>query len=141
MFADDTKLWSKVNNTEDRAALQFDIDKLATWSNDWQLSFNADKCKSLHLGHNNDEYQYSMPSTVTRKPIEKTNLEKDLGVNIDVQLKFSKHIEIQVNKANKILWMIRRSYEFLDGDSLKRLFIALVRPHLEYSNATSKTRN
>ena len=88
MFADDTKLWSKVNNTEDRAALQFDIDKLATWSNDWQLSFNADKCKSLHLGHNNHEYQYSMPSTVTRIPIEKTNLEKDLGVNIDVQLKF-----------------------------------------------------
>ena len=131
MFADDTKLWSKVNNTEDRAALQFDIDKLATWSNDWQLSFNADKCKSLHLGHNNHEYQYSTPSTVTRKPIEKTNLEKDLGVNIDVQLKFSKHIEIQVNKANKILGMIRRSYEFLDGDSLKILFVALVRPHLE----------
>ena len=71
MFEDDTKLWSKVNNTEDRAALQFDIDKLATWSIDWQLSFNADKWKSLHLGHNNHEYQYSMPSTVTRKPIEK----------------------------------------------------------------------
>ena len=140
MFADDTKLWSKVNNTEDRAALQFDIDKLATWSNDWQLSFNADKCKSLHLGHNNHEYQYSMPSTVTRKPIEKTNLEKDLGVNIDAQLKFSKHIKIQVNKANKILGMIRRSYEFLDGDSLKRLFIALVRPHLEYSNAVWSPR-
>ena len=44
MFADDTKLWSKVNNTVDRVSLQFDIDKLATWSNDWQLSFTADKC-------------------------------------------------------------------------------------------------
>ena len=38
--------------------------------------------------------------------------------SLDVQLKFSKHIEIQVNKANKMLGMIRRSYEFLDGDSL-----------------------
>ena len=52
-----------------------------------------------------------------------------------MQLKFSKHIEIQLNKDNKILGMIRRSYEFLDGDSLKILFIALVRPHLKYSNA------
>ena len=60
-------------------------------------------------------------------------MEKDLGVNIDVQ--FSKHIEIQVNKANKILRMIRRSYEFLHGDSLIILCIALVRTHLEYSNA------
>ena len=92
MFADDTKLWSKVNNTENRASLQFDIDKLATLSNDWQQSFNKDICKSLHLGQNIDEYKYSMSSTVTRKLLENTNLEKDLGVNRDVQLKFSKHI-------------------------------------------------
>ena len=36
--------------------------------------------------------------------------------------------------------MIKRSYEFLDGDSLKRLFIALVCPHLEYSNAVWSPR-
>ena len=53
--------------------------------------------------------------TVTTKTPRKKKMEKDLGVNIDVQLTFSKHIEIQVNKANKILGMIRRSYEFLDG--------------------------
>ena len=63
-------VWSKVNNTEDRASLQLDIDKLATWPNDWQLSFNADKCKGFHLGHNNHEYHNSMPSTVSRKLLE-----------------------------------------------------------------------
>ena len=36
--------------------------------------------------------------------------------------------------ANKILGMIKKSYEFLDCDSLKRLCIALVHPHLEYSD-------
>ena len=81
-----------------------------------------------------------MPSTVARKPLGKTNLEKDLGVNVDAKLKFSKHIEIQVNKANKILGMIRRSYEFIDGDSLKRLCIAIVRRHLEYSNVVWSPR-
>lgn len=30
--------------------------------------------------------------------------------------------------------MIRRSYEFLDAVSMKSLYIALVRPHLEFSN-------
>ena len=49
-----------------------------------------------------------------------------------LHLNFSKHTEIQVNKANRILGLIRRSYEFLDGESLKRLYMALVRPHLEY---------
>ena len=60
--------------------------------------------------------------------------EKDLGVNVDTSLKFSQHVEIQVNKANKLLGLIRRSFEYLDVDTMKRLFIAIVRPHLEFAN-------
>ena len=70
----------------------------------------------------------------TKVTLESTDLEKNLGINIDPTLKFSKHIEGQVNKANRIMGLIRRSYEHLDGESFKRLFTALVRPHLEYCN-------
>ena len=35
--------------------------------------------------------------------LEKTELEKDLGVHIDPELKFLKHVERQVNKVNMIL--------------------------------------
>ena len=52
----------------------------------------------------------------------------------DPDLKFSQHIEIQVNKAKKILGMMWRSYGYLDADYVKKLFVALVRPHLECSN-------
>ena len=55
--------------------------------------------------------------------------------NIDRELKFSRHVEIQTNKANKILDLIGRSYESIHSESLKTLFTALVRPHLEYSVA------
>ena len=37
-------------------------------------------------------------------------------------------------KANKILGLIRRSYEYLDAISLKSLYTSLVRPHLEYGH-------
>ena len=76
-----------------------------------------------------------MESGDTRSVLLSTELEKDLGVNMDPSLKFSKHTEIKVNKANRILGLIRRSYEFLDGESLKRLYMALVRPHLDYCNS------
>ena len=56
------------------------------------------------------------------------------------KLKFSKHVEIQVNKANRILGLIRRSYEHLDTESMKTLFTALVRPHLEFGNAAWSPR-
>ncbi|KAK6172148.1 hypothetical protein SNE40_015875 [Patella caerulea] len=49
-------------------------------------------------------------------------------------LTFSSHIEGQVNKANRVMGLIRRSYEYLDSDSFRRLFTALVHSHLEYCN-------
>ena len=75
-----------------------------------------------------------MPIADVRVDLETIVLEKDLGVKDDQELKLSQHIERQVNNANKILGMIRRSYEFIESDTMKRLFTALVRPHLEFSN-------
>ena len=43
-------------------------------------------------------------------------------------------VHVQVNKANNILQLVRGSYEYLDTDSMKKLFTALIRPHLEFSN-------
>ena len=113
--------------------LQEDLNQLAKWADRWQLRFNASKCKALHIGRNNPGYNYYMKNeNGERTTLENTVLEKDLGVNIDPTLKFSLHTEMQVNKANKIMGLIRRSYQHLDPSSFKLLFTALVRPHLEY---------
>ena len=45
------------------------------------------------------------------------------------------YIAETVNKANSVLGAIRRSFEYLDKDTFKKLYTALVRPHLEYANA------
>jgi hypothetical protein len=44
LFADDTKLYATVNNTNDERKLQGDIDRLMQWSKDWLLTFNKSKC-------------------------------------------------------------------------------------------------
>ena len=72
--------------------------------------------------------------------LEETELEKDLGVHIDPELKFSKHIERQVNKANRILGLIRRSYEYIDMDVMTKLFASLVRSHLKFRNVACFSR-
>jgi hypothetical protein len=38
-------------------------------------------------------------------------------------------------KANSIMGLIRRTYTYLDEQSFKYLFQALVRPHIEYAEA------
>jgi hypothetical protein len=61
--------------------------------------------------------------------------EKDIGVLVDRNLSFSKHITQKVNKANCIMGLVRRTYTFLDETSFRYLFQALVRPNLEYAAA------
>jgi len=39
-----------------------------------------------------------------------------------------------VSKANQILGLIGRTFNHLDCQLMKQLFVALVRPHLEYIN-------
>ena len=53
LFADDAKLFSGIDNKEDHDNLQQYLIRLQNWSREWQLNFNAQKCKVLHLGRNN----------------------------------------------------------------------------------------
>ena len=131
IFADDTKLYS---TTDNHANLQIDINHLTEWSEKWQLLFNASKCKVVHYGHNNPKTVYNIVSNGIYVDIEECQEERDLGVLFDQQLKFDRHIQSAINKANKMLGIIKRSFSYLDSDMLIRLYKALVRPHLEYCN-------
>jgi hypothetical protein len=99
------------------------------------MKFNEKKCKVMKLGQNSLSYDYYMSTETGRSKLAESTQEKDLGVIIDNQLKFTDHVNTTVTKANKILGMIRRSYKFLDKDSLLMLFKSLVRPHLEYAHS------
>ena len=63
-----------------------------------------------------------------RVSLEKSKMETNLSVQMDKNLRFSQHIETHFNKANRLLGLITRSYEHLDAESMKLLFVA-VRPH------------
>ena len=52
-FADDTKVFRKIESDADRQQLQDDLNKLTEWSEKWQMLFNYGKCKCLHTGHGN----------------------------------------------------------------------------------------
>jgi len=41
----------QIKSRKDSIALQEDLDKLSSWSDIWQLKFNAEKCKVMHIYH------------------------------------------------------------------------------------------
>ena len=96
-----------------------------------RLSFNVDKCKVMHLGGSHNTHAKNF---MKGRVLQETAEEKDLGVWIRNDLKFSTHMAKSVSKANQILGLIRRSFTYLDCQVMRLLFTALVRPHLEYGN-------
>ena len=142
MYADDTKLFSEVENIEQKLILQRDLYNLMDWADKWQLRFNADKCHVVHLGFNNNHYTYYMRKHDEDNFVEllTSEVEKDLGVQVDDKLSFTKHVQCQVNKANRLVGLIRRSFSFLDKDVMRQLFTAIVRPHLEFANVVWSPR-
>ena len=126
-FADDTKLFRKVNTDGDKQHLQNDLDILVKWSEKWQM-LNFGKCKCLHTGHRNLNVNYKMRDTVLGTTVK----EKDLGVTISADLKVSEQCGIAASNGNQILGLIRRNITYKGKKLIIPLYKAIVRPHLEY---------
>ena len=77
LYADDCKLIGVIENEGDREQIQGDIDKLKLWAKIWQISFNYDKCKVMHLRINNIKREFKMDLGLNSLPhiIEKTLVE------------------------------------------------------------------
>ena len=142
MFADDVKLYRRVDQSKDTALLQADLDRLHCWSKSWGLTLNPVKCKVLTLSLRRSPVigRYSIDGTA----IERVSAMRDLGVLLDEKLTFGPHIDSIVLKANTSLGLLMRSFQTgKNGRSLRDLscrdqkaivstYCANVRSVLEY---------
>ena len=81
LFADDAKLYRQIANIKDFREIQEDLFELCRWTIKWQLFFNLNKCKVLHLGLNNPQYEYKMTDMNGNLiDVQKVENEKDLGI-------------------------------------------------------------
>ena len=109
MFADDAKVFKQIETSADTETPQKDHDHLTDWSLKWQMYFNVNKCKRLHIGPTNPHNNY----TIAGIDLDVSDQERDLGIRVYNILKFhiqSAHI---VNKGVSILGIIKKSIEKL----------------------------
>ena len=69
------------------------------------------------------------------KDLEQVESEKDIGVIVDSELSFDRHISEKVKKATSMFAVIRRIFHHLNEETLIPLYKSLVRTHLDYASS------
>ena len=83
------------------------------------MKFNVDKCKIMHVGKNNPQYEYFMSG----KKLMVVEEEKDIGVTIHSSLKPSKHCKRVADTANAVLRQLTKNFHFRNWHICKKLYV------------------
>ena len=131
-FADDIKLFMKINCIEDSLNLQSDLDRFVALFDKLGLSLNLGKCKAMTFTRTRSPLTLSYhihESIISRCD----GFTMDLGFKLSSNLDPGLHIEMACCKALRMLGIIMRLSKDLNlTSSLKVLYCSLVRPIIEY---------
>lgn len=140
MFADDTKFYSTVNNVNEQIHLQRSVDKLHLWSIQNKIEINAGKTYVVSYT-TKKKIPFNSRYYIINNEISKVEYIKDLGINFDSKLTFTKHIEGLATKASRLTAM---SYKFTKEINMPSLNMKSIRTYLlsilEYCSVVSQQK-
>ena len=85
----------------------------------------------MRISHKQDKSKH--PYYLSNTELRFVDSYKDLGVNMSRDLSWSNHVDVIVNKANKVLGLFKRTVGSKNKDIFSMLYKSLVRPILEYA--------
>ena len=73
------------------------------WTDKLLIKFNSEKCKVMHIGKTNPKWTYTITHGSEVQELQETKLEKDLGILLSNDQKYSHQVDSVKNKANKVI--------------------------------------
>jgi len=101
LFADDCLIYHTINSPSDHLTLQEDLNRLATWAENWQMTFNTQKCSIMQMTKHHTKHLFCY--TVLGHTLTLVEQHMYLGVKLD----HCSYIDYFCNKANKLLGFLK----------------------------------
>ena len=124
---------NRIESDADILQLQKYTDNLVKWSETRLLRFHPDKCVSMTISNKRSDpplNKYYMGSTC----LKSSDCEKDIGVYINNKMFYDTHINNMIFKANRVLAVVRNTFDYMDEDVFRLIFKGLIMPRLEYAS-------
>ena len=110
LFANDSLLYCIVICC-DNDKLQRDLSSLEEWEKMWQMSFNSSKCTVIRVSTGKKKKAYQSSYTLHGQLLEVVDSSKYLGVTVNEDLSWSKHILDTATKTNHSLGFLQRNFK------------------------------
>jgi hypothetical protein len=142
-FADDYKLYLRYKRVRESAVagvsrLQADLDRVSSAAASWNLRLNPEKCVVLRFSRGFAEWNDVDPLAryyLSGTPLEFVQSHRDLGVVVDVGLKFHHHVREVVGKASGLANNLLRSTICRSPHFMVSLFVMHIRPIMDYCSS------
>ncbi|MCG8032214.1 MAG: endonuclease/exonuclease/phosphatase family protein [Candidatus Thiodiazotropha taylori] len=134
LFADDTSLFIIVNDPVSAATcLNSDLDKISRWAATWLVAFNPSKSAAFLMSRKLIKPNHP-PLFMQNIQIDEVNSHKHLGLYFSQDCSWHKQIDYIKEKAWFRVNVMRKLKFKLDRKSLETIYIAFIRPILEYAD-------
>ena len=152
LFADDTTCLAKGPVLQELTNfVNLELQKMANWYRSNKMAVNTSKTKFIIFRTHGKQIEPGACGVVYNStevglpdnpdlilPLDRIHNQgeeksfKLLGVHFDEFLSFEHHITHLCSKISKSLYCINKVKNFIDGESLKKLYFAMVHSHLSY---------
>ena len=132
LFADDAITYkSSTSVYEAYMKIQESLESLQLWYYQNKLSVNIKKCLSMCIGPDSSQ---NMPVLyMNNEPIENVLSAIYLGLEVDNELNWSKHILKTCTTINNKLFHFRSLCKFLPHDTLNNIYTTYIQPYFDYA--------
>ena len=130
LFADDCILYRRSRNQHDSAILQHDLNKFAAWVKKWGMAIHPDKCSAIRISRSRKTAPMNYP--LKGHVLQNEDYTRYLGVELQSNLSWNRHIDQTVKKANSMLGFLRRNLRVSNESTKTSAYRSMVRPLLEY---------
>lgn len=133
LFADDSIIYKTIHKQEDTQKLQHDLDNAGQWEHDWLMQFHPDKCNVISTTTKRNKIHHNY--TLHNHSLEHVKHSKYLGLTLQNNLQWDKHINNITANANRTLGFLKRNLTINSPHIKEHAYKALVRPKLEYCSS------
>ena len=133
LFADDTRVSKYVTTESDMETFQEDLEKLYNWQVQNNMMFNGTKFENVRYGASEDlknTCDYLTPNA--DGVIERKQVVRDLGIQMNEKADFSDHINTVCSKVNQKSGWILRTFKTRTQTFMKFMWKTYIQGHIDY---------